>query len=140
LAGIDAYLNTLPKGIVAKVSQTSTFGLTTTPTDVTGASVTWTADPARLYLIQSYGYVTKSTSPGYVAVYITDSSNNSKQEAFWTIGTVTGYTHYNTAVYETGLSGSITRKLRAFLGSAGGSLDAGSTFPRQLIVTDMGLA
>jgi hypothetical protein len=140
LAGIDAKINALPRGIVAKVSQTSDFTLSTSAADVTGATITWTAESNRLYLIQAYGYSTKTTNIGTIAVSITDASNNQKQDSTTTVGAVTGYLFFNVSLYETGLSGSITRKLRASCSTTGGSLNAGGAYPRQFIVTDMGLA
>ena len=139
-ANVRDNLNALPRGIVAKVSQTSDFTLAVAQADVTGATVTWTAESNRIYLIQAYGYSTKTTNVGTIAVSITDSSNNPKQDSTTTVAAVTGFLFFTASVYETGLSGSITRKLRAACSTTGGTLNAGAAYPRQLIVIDMGLA
>jgi hypothetical protein len=132
--------NSLSRGIVAKITQTSDYSLTTSTTDVTGLSVTWTAESNRIYLVKMISYASKGTNNGNFNLFLTDSSNNSKQEASWSHFGTPSFFFAHIEVYETGLSGSITRKIRGNLSTAGGTLSGGTTFPRQMFVIDMGLA
>jgi hypothetical protein len=109
-------------------------------TDASGCTVTWTAESDRIYLISLSSWLNKNTTAGSVEVNLTDPSNVVKQAASYTISGVQGFTHCDMSVYETGLSGTTTRKIRASATSGGGDLVGGANVPRQLIVIDMGLA
>jgi hypothetical protein len=136
-----AQMNNFPRGVAGKAQKTSSTSITTTDTDISGMSVTWTAESTRLYRI-SVACIARTTSAGnlYMTVSITDSANAVKQ--LLRNGATTTDMRFEVTgfVYESGLSGSVTRKLRAVMVSGTGEIEAGSTFPLQMIVEDIGLA
>jgi hypothetical protein len=137
----SAEANNFPFGVAGKAQKTSATTVNTTDTDISGMSVTWTADSTRLYRI-SVACIARTTSAGnlYMTVSITDSANAVKQ--LLRNGATTTDMRFEVTgfVYESGLSGSVTRKLRAVMVSGTGEIEAGSTFPLQMIVEDIGLA
>ena len=114
----------------------SAIGPITTVTDVSGLSVTWTADPGRLYLIRldysAYAFAINNIG----SAQITDPSNvvqGSIVSPF--LSNSVGMTVHGTLL-QLGLSGSITRKVRytQAAGSGGVYMGGGAT----LSVSDVG--
>ena len=136
-----AQANNFPFGVAGKAQKTSATSITTSDADVSGMSVTWTADSTRLYRI-SVSCIARTTSAGnvYVTLSITDSANAAKQLIRNGAPTTDLRFELTGFVYESGLSGSITRKLRVISVSGTAEIEAGSTFPFQMIVEDIGLA
>ena len=136
-----AQANNFPFGVAGKAQKTTATSVTTTETDISGMSVTWTADSTRLYRISVAG-IARTTSAGniYITVSITDSANAAKQLVRNGATTTDMRFELTGFVYESGLSGSVTRKLRVAMSSGTGEIEAGSTFPLQMIVEDIGLA
>ena len=136
-----AQANNFPFGVAAKAQKTTATSITTSDADVSGMSVTWTADSTRLYRI-SVSCIARTTSAGnvYVTLSITDSANAAKQLIRNGATTTDLRFELTGFVYESGLSGSITRKLRVISVSGTAEIEAGSTFPFQMIVEDIGLA
>jgi hypothetical protein len=138
---IETYALNLPKGVVGKAQKTTATSVTTGETDISGMSVTWTAAATRLYRI-SVACIARTTAAGnlYITISITDSANNTKQlirNGATTTDMRFGLTGF---VYESGLSGSVTRKLRVAIVGGTGEIEANSTFPFQMIVEDIGVA
>lgn len=136
-----AQMNRLPWGIMGYAQATANQGgITSAATDVTGVSVTFTADSSRYYRTTFYCFaVVQSVAASFPIVQITDGSNNQK-------GSAANYlaageqAHYNISVVETGISGTQTRKARAFV-AAGQMLLAGqTTSPIFIVVEDIGQA
>jgi hypothetical protein len=130
--------NALSRGIVAKTQRTTATASTTAEIDA-GLSVTWTAESDRIYLIVFHGYLQKTTNAGWITVKITDASNNVKQLGDFSLG-INAYNRGVVEIYETGLSGSITRKVRFLASNTDASIQAAATYPAQLYVIDMGLS
>lgn len=128
-----------PWGIVARGQATGNQSGITTATDLTNCSVTFTAVSGRLYKTSGYSLVQQVTSNGRIALAISDGSNSWKQEAQEYMP-VNEYGHLSLYLYESGLSGSVTRKLR-MLTTAGSCSSLGSSAsPTQIIVEDIGPA
>lgn len=134
-------MNNLPFGIVGKAAKTTATTLSTTTADISGLTVTWTAVSTRLYRI-SFTAIARTTSAGniYVTAFITDGSNNAKQ--YIRNGATTTDMRFGLSgfVYESGLSGSVTRKMRVAMSSGTGEIEATADFPTQFIIEDLGLA
>ena len=133
--------NNFPRGVAGKAQKTTATSVTTTETDIAGMSVTWTADSTRLYRISVAG-IARTTSAGniYISVNITDASNVGKQLIRNGATTTDLRFELTGFVYESGLSGSVTRKLRTSCVSGTGEIEATSNFPLQMIVEDIGAA
>jgi hypothetical protein len=135
-----AQQNNFPRGVAAVLSRTTAVSaLTTVTTDLTGVSVTFTADSTRLYKFTFFVTGQKVTSAGYTDIQLTDNSNN----------VIMGITQYSIAgnywncsggVTKTGLSGSVTYKLRGSTEIATSAPIASAVVPITLIVEDVGLA
>jgi hypothetical protein len=82
-------------------------------TDITGVSVTWTADPTRRYRTSLYigAADVPSGAATQMTVYITDSANALKRNAGATVQPSSRMS-FALEVVETGLSGTQTRKAR----------------------------
>jgi hypothetical protein len=135
-----AQMNNLPRGVMAFVNRTtSVSALTTTTADITGMSVTFTAESTRLYKFTWSLRGTKATAAGYTDINLTDSSNVVK--ASITQYSVTGnFWNCSGAVTLTGLTGSVTYKLRGAAENNTSQPDAQAAAPITLIVEDVGPA
>ena len=115
----------------------------TSVTDVTGLSVTWTAISSRVYLLTVDASVGSSVADDRVGLYITDSANNIKAQRFSNgLRTASAELGMQVMYRVTGLSGSVTYKVRAIRASGTGNMTvyASSTAPSFLLVQDIGAA
>jgi hypothetical protein len=112
----------------------------TTVADVAGMTVTWTADPSRLYKITVCVQSDQITASGQQTIYITDASNTIINQAAYGVNATAPlqYAYFNVQHFESGLSGSITRKVRA--AASAGSMRLRTSGARFIMVDDMGLA
>ncbi len=125
--------------VVASKTATQT-GVGGSFTDVTSLSATWTAVSSRYYKTTVYfPKLVQNTSSGYAQFQITDASNTTKQSS---VEYPPSGDYFTSSMFllETGLSGSVTRKVRAT--TSAGTLDiyGGSTQPTYIIVEDIGPA
>jgi hypothetical protein len=133
----------LPRGAVTRsIVTASQTGLTNVLVDLTGLTVTWTATSNRLYRISfSFPLNLVSGTPAASDTYITDASNSSfyREGVLTTNATVTFAIKGSTI--QTGLSGSVTRKLRfQMLAAANYTMSASATNPAYILVEDIGAA
>lgn len=130
-----------PWGSVGYVSLTSLSqtGISTV-TDVTGASITFTAISNRLYKVSAHGY-TNSTDTGVTTnLMLRNSSNTTLQQATsWSGSSNIGV--FNTLVYVSTLSaGSVTLKMSVQKQSGTGTItvEGGASYPFTFIIEDIG--
>ena len=133
-------MTNLPMGVAAVASRTtSVSSLGTAVADITGVSVTFTAVSSRLYKFSFFVTGQKVSTSGYTDIQLTDSSNV----------LIMGMTQYSVAgnywncsggVTKTGLSGSVTYKLRGAAESGTSNPTASATIPITLVVEDIGAA
>jgi len=131
----------LGRKAIAKCSSSDQNGITTI-TDITGLSATWTAASNRVYKYTVEVNLQKGGSVAdFITLAITDSSN------IQIVGRSTYMTGTDfitaTVIYtETGLSGSITRKVRVGCNTPTGSVNVANSFSRNgiFIVEDIGPA
>ena len=137
-----ANMNLLPRGVMAYaqviVDQTGISSVT----DLTGMSATWTATSSRVYRITVAGEVTATAADGAFVVSLTDTSNVLVKRA--TDACLTTSSRSFGIIYRvTGLSGSITRKVRLNKAGGTGTLTfgtIGATNPGFILVEDIGAA
>jgi hypothetical protein len=130
----------LPRGVMGRAAVTGSQTGITSETNVTGVSVTFTADPTRIYKTTIFcSTVVQLTAQGYATLIIADAANAQK-----TFGQVLLATNFQApliaTITETGLSGSTTRKGRAFTTAGTLTLSAGATSPMFIVVEDIGAA
>lgn len=135
-----AQMNRLPWGIIGYAQATANQTGITTEVNVTGLSVTFTADSTRYYKTTIYTFsVQQNTAAGYAEFKITDGSNVQKQNGV--IYQLAGVqSPMCVTVVETGLSGSVTRKARALTNAGTLLLAASATAPMFIVVEDIGQA
>ena len=135
-----AQMNNLPWGVAAyTVRTTSVAALGTTTADITGVSVSFTAISSRIYRFSFYISGQKISTADYTDIQLTDSANN-------VIAASTSYAvagnYWNCAggVVKTGLTGSVSYKLRGSCGSGTSNPTASGTQPITLVIEDIGAA
>jgi hypothetical protein len=127
-------------GVVARASVTaSQSDIDATTVDVNGLSVVWTATPTRLYLTTVYLNVIQGPQAATANIFLTDGSNVQKQLLFAQV--LSGSANpFVLVLYESGLSGTVTRKVRANTNVNTMSVSADASSPAQIIVQDIGPA
>ena len=135
-----AQQNNFPRGVMAFVKRTTAVtALGTAVADISGMSVTFTAQSSRLYKISWFITGQKITSAGYTDIQLTDNANN--LNSAMTSYTIAGnYWNCSGGVVLTGVSGSLTFKLRGSTELATSNPTATATVPISLIVEDIGPA
>jgi len=132
----------LPWGVkvAGYASTTSNSSGTTSTTDWSGLSVTWTANTNRLYMVCASASVGSTSSGEVVSLLIADGSNNQKKADAGYINSASYGVGLSPILVETGLSGSVTRKVRVSRITAIGTVTgaAASTAPAQIVVFDLG--
>lgn len=137
-----AQMNNLPWGVAGKAQNTSDFSLTSTSAAVPNCSVTWTAVSSRLYKTTAYFYYSVNAGTGTVVGQIFNGSGGRLQEGGH-YASATSYVSISLTLYETGLSGTQTRKSQALYlagGISAASVIGNSGYPTQIIVEDIGAA
>ena len=131
----------MPRGVMGYAQVTANqAGITTVATDLTGVTVSFTANSTRYYRTTFYCFaVVQSTSNSFPIVRITDAAGNQKNQAanFLAVGEQMAF---NVSVVETGLSGSVTRKAQALVAAGSMTLAANATSPMFIVVEDIGQA
>jgi hypothetical protein len=134
-----AQQNAFPRGLMGYVVRTTgNINLTTTLTDVTGASVAFTAVANRGYLVTFTALIGKTGTTGQVDITLTDGSNNALQNLFIDIPTGEFQIFNLTYLVTTLTAGAQTLKIRAKVSVAGGTLYASGGNNYSLTVEDAG--
>ena len=115
-----AQMNRLPWGVVAQGTALTTTqtGITTAMTDVTGQSITWTADSSRIYMItaRAHHYASGGASGGVLEIAtganVAIANSSGATAGGW-------YTNQTVVALVSGISGSVTYKMRAAAIGAG---------------------
>ena len=138
-----AQMNNLPFGVAAKGRNTSDLVLTSSSQAVPNTTVTWTAESTRLYKITAYFYFEVTGGTGVVKGEIYNTATSTRIQEGGTYASATSYPSVHLSLYESGLSGTQTRRLNAqFLGGgiSAAKCIANANFPVLIIVEDIGLA
>lgn len=128
------------RGVKGYAQVIASQGGITAETDVTGLSVTWTAIASRYYRTSFYANLFSTAADDNVIVKITDGAAAMRARG----SVITRLASFGIVcqgeVIESGLSGSITRKLRALRNSGSGTVtvEATGTYPAFIIVEDIG--
>jgi hypothetical protein len=127
-------------GFVAFASRTtSQTGVGTSATDLTGLSVTFTATSTRYYRVSVFlPMIIQDTAAGTPILQITDSAGTVINQATVSIPSASYRSPMFVMTFESGLSGSITRKARLLTSSNTCQTSVSSGSPALLIVEDLG--
>jgi hypothetical protein len=136
---IASMLTKAPRGVMGYVKRTAgNTSIDTTVKDVTGVSITFTAVSGRLYKT-TFSCMTQKSTNGYINFFITDGSNNIIYDYFENI--VSGeYAAFTIGGVLTGLSGSVTIKIRANTSAGTGTVYGSTGNPSSFIIEDIGAA
>ena len=135
-----AQMNRLPWGVMGYAQAVTNQTGITAVTNITNASVTFTADSTRYYRTTLFlGYAEQQTANAYLSAFITDGSNVIKSTSTM-YQTPSAGDHLIVVAVETGLSGSTIRKGRAQTSAGTLTLAASSTQPLFIVVEDIGEA
>lgn len=129
----------LPKGRMASASVTANQTGITAVADLTSLTVTWTAISAHYYLIigQVLGQSTVATDR--LNLFITDGSSTQVSQGSSQMSTANADTSIIAHSLLTGLSGSVTYKLRASRSGTGTmQMTATATAPSYIFAIDLG--
>ena len=131
--------NRWPRGVMGYVFRsTGNISLTTTVADITGASITFTAEANRVYLV-TFCATTNKPSAGYVDVTFTDASNTTIANTIQSVSN--SFAIINFSFLQTTLSaGSKTIKVRAGVDSGTGTIYGSVGNPYSFVIQDMGPA
>jgi hypothetical protein len=134
-------MNRLPWGVMGYANRTSNVtGIGTTAADITGLTLTFTADSTRIYRTTVYvPYAEQATTAGYTDLLITNSANSQLQACTQYLIVAQG-SGFIAQLVETGVSGSTVRKARAKTTAGGVTFVATSSNPMQITVEDIGEA
>ena len=137
-----AQQNRFPRGVMGAVYRTAgNVAITNVVGDITGMTVTFTAEASRTYKATWTVTGPKDTANGWVAAYLTNSANTIfgavYQTGFIVLGS--GYVNLSGITYFSNLTaGSQTLKLRAQAESNSATILASGTNPCVLMIEDCG--
>jgi hypothetical protein len=119
-----------------------TTGVTATVTDVTGLTLTFTAISSRVYEMEAFATVGATVTDDYVSLTITDSANTVQKTAITTIAKSGQSQALICKARITGISGSVTYKVRVVraLGTGNVSVLGTGTFASYFTIKDVGAA
>ena len=131
--------NLLPRGIVGVATKTAAQTGISSTVDITSLTLTWTATSTRYYRTTVFCIAQQNTSAGNAQIILTDGSGNTKSKSLYLQAAADYWTSTVVAV-ETGLSGSVTRKVQANTSAGTMSIYADATYPALILVEDIGAA
>ena len=134
--------NRFPRGVMGAVYRTAgNLTVTTTQADLTGMTVTFTAEASRTYKATWTVTGSKDTANGWVGAFLANSSNTIFGAVYQTgfIVSSAGYVNLSGITYFSNLTaGSQILKLRQQTENAGGTILASGTNPCVLMIEDCG--
>lgn len=143
---VDVPMGPLPtssgRGLVGRANAPTTPDQTISPsafTDLTGLSVTFTADPTRVYKSMAGVYFVQNTAAGFCQLSLTDGTNAAKRRAAGNFGAAIAATLV-IVHHESGLSGSQTIKARFSTTAGTTTIGNANQLNGYLIVEDIGAA
>lgn len=127
----------LPWGYIGRSALTANSGIITTVAD-TGLAVTFTAVAGRRYRAEWRADFNQSVGTGLATAYLTDAAGSGLARELSACRSGDNYGTFSGHAVLSGLSGSVTLKLRAECSGGNLIVVAGSIFPAELVVTDIG--
>jgi hypothetical protein len=129
--------NNFPRGLMGYVVRTTgNTTLSGVTADVTGASITFTAEANRGYLI-TFSCTVNKPSAGYIDVQFTDASNTLIADTLQGVGNTFASISFS-LLQTTNTAGSKTVKVRASTDAGVGTIYGTTGNPYTFIIQDMG--
>tara|TARA_R110000868_G_scaffold304656_2_gene565774 strand:+ start:1579 stop:2037 length:459 start_codon:yes stop_codon:yes gene_type:complete len=130
--------NNWPRGVMGYYISTGNSSISTTTADVTGTSITFTAEANRLYRATFICDFTLNTANSITGFYIADGSNTLLQSIADTVSTANGFSQVTLQLLFTASAGSVTRKVRCDTSAGSGSVRGTSGAVYMFSIEDMG--
>ena len=139
---VTARLNALPLGVVGYAQIVANTAAVGAVTDVTGLSVTFTAVAGRRYKTSIVCGQFATIAGDGLSVMIADGAGTQLMRHTFLVPVNNCESAVSTRVVETGLSGSVTRKVQhqRLSGTGTSTVTAAATYPASILVEDIGPA
>ena len=132
--------NNWPRGVMGYYVSTANSAIGAATADITGASVTFTAEANRLYRALFTCDYSVTNAGALAGFYMTDSSNNIIQNIANTTSTNSGFAQVTLQYLFTVSAGSVTRKMRCDVSAGTGSIRGTAGQVYMFSIEDMGPA
>ena len=130
--------NNWPRGVMGYYVSTANSAFNTVTADVTGTSITFTAEANRLYRALFTCDFSQNTANAITGFYLCDSSNTIIQAIANSISVANGFAQVTLQYLFTTTAGSTTRKIRADTSSGAGTIRGTSGAVYMFSIEDMG--
>jgi hypothetical protein len=132
--------NNWPRGVMGYYVSTGNSAIGAATADITGASITFTAEANRLYRALFTCDYSVTTAGALAGFYLTDSSNTIIQNIANTTSTASGFAQITMQHLFTVSAGSVTRKMRTDVSAGTGTIRGTSQSVYMFSIEDMGPA
>jgi hypothetical protein len=130
--------NRYPRGIMGYYISTANSAISTTTTDVSGTSITFTAEANRLYKASFICDYSQTNSNAITGFYLADSANTLIQAIANTISVNSGFAQVSLVYLFTASAGSVTRKMRCDTSAGSGTIRGTSGAVYTFMIEDIG--
>jgi hypothetical protein len=130
--------NRFPRGVMGYFVSTANSAIGAATADITGASITWTAEANRLYRATFECDYSVTNAGALAGFYLTNSANAIIDNIANTTSTASGFAQVSLTHLFTVSAGSTTRKMRCDVSAGTGTIrgTAGQTY--SFIIEDLG--
>jgi len=132
--------NNWPRGVMGYYVSTANSAIGAATADITGATITFTAEANRLYRASFVCDYSVTNAGALAGFYMTDSSNNVVQNIANTTSTNSGFAQVVLQFLFTTSAGSVTRKMRCDVSAGTGTIRGTSGQVYMFSIEDMGPA
>jgi hypothetical protein len=135
--------NRFPRGVMGYYVATGNSAVTTATAQITGTTITWTAEANRLYRAQFTCDYSQNTANAIIGFYLADSAGTTFYNAIAnTVSVANGFAQISLTHLFTVSAGSTTRKIMADLSSGTATVrgTGGGGGAYTFIIEDMGPA
>jgi len=132
--------NNWPRGVMGYYVSTANSAIGAATADITGTSITFTAEANRLYRALFTCDYSVTNAGALAGFYMTDGSNNIIQNIANTTSTNSGFAQITVQFLFTASAGSVTRKMRTDVSAGTGTIRGTSGQVYMFSIEDMGPA
>jgi len=132
--------NNWPRGVMGYYVSTANSAIGAATADITGTSITFTAEANRLYRALFTCDYSVTNAGALAGFYMTDGSNNIIQNIANTTSTNSGFAQITLQFLFTASAGSVTRKMRTDVSAGTGTIRGTSGQVYMFSIEDMGPA
>jgi hypothetical protein len=135
-----AQQNNFPRGVMGYYVSTANSAIGAATADITGASITFTAEANRLYRALFTCDFSLTNSSALAGFYFTNSAGSSIQNIANTVSTNNGFAQITLQYLFTTTAGSVTRKMQCDVSAGTGTIRGTAGQVYMFSIEDMGPA